>query len=552
MKKTWKRILATMLALSLIGASFVGCSKEEDTTGSKNAATEAPVSGETETDAAEEVNPYAEPMEISIASWDIDGYFEDAENDKLYQYLSDKFNFTVKTVNTTWDDYTQKIQTWAAAGTLPDIFTTDAIGTQSYRNWTTQGVVRPILDIDATKYPNLAEYFATEDIKALQDENGDFYCVPRRMFKSLDWSALDRTVVYRWDLAQEAGITKEPETWDEFKAMLDAIVTKDTRNQNITGLTSTTTKLIGGFFWLYSNPIATSDGSGSDYKWIKEDGQYIPAVFSKNSLESLQNMRQMYDDGLIDPDIALTNLNTAYDKFVAGNISAVLIGGGFGNIDSSIYAQRWAKLYPDLEFTDCVKVLKPMKGTNGEYNHAVFKTYWSESYFSASVDDAKMERIIAIYDYLISEEGQRLINYGFEGEDYTMDGDTITQINTDLPTRYPSKTLFSMIVAYNNDASYDMNSVVLVDEKIRQEAVNYIDWVIDNTTVPEFYPELTYVSTAAKDMFTVLDHDDLLNIMMGSDPVEDMWNDILASYEAKGLSTMIEEVNAKAAEMGLK
>ncbi len=547
MKKTWKKILTTMLAISLLGTSFVGCSKE-DKTDSNNAATEAPASG----DAVAEVDPFAEPMEISIASWDIESYLKDAENDKLYQFLSDKFNVTVKPVNTTWDDYTQKIQTWAAAGTLPDIIATDAIGTQSYRNWTTQGVVRPLLDIDAAKYPNLAKYFETEDIKALQDENGDYYCVPRRMYETLDWSALDRLVLYRWDLAQEAGVTKEPETWDEFKDMLAKIVEKDTRNQDVTGLTSTTTKLIGGFFWLYSNPLATSDGSGSDYKWINEDGKIIPAVFSKNSIDSLENMRQMYDDGLIDPDIALTNVNTAYDKFVSGKSAAVLIGGGYKNFDGPIYAQRWAKLNADLEITDSVKVLKPMKGTNGDYNHAVFKTYWSESYFGANVDDAKMDRILAIYDYLISDEGQFVMNYGFEGEDYTKDGDKITQTGANLWEKYPSKNLFGSLVAYNNDSVYKMDSVVIVNEKIRQEAVNYVDWLKENTTVPEFYPELTYVSTPTKDTFTVLDHDDLLNIMMGNEPVENMWNDILASYEAKGLSTMIEEVNAKAAEMGLK
>ena len=552
MKNTWKKISATMLAVSLIGASFVGCSKKENATDSKGAATEAPVSGETGAEVPAVVDPYSEPIEISIASWDIDTYLKDMENDNLYKYLSDKFNFTIKPVNTTWDDYTQKIQTWAAAGTLPDIIATDAIGTQSYRNWTTQGVVRPLLDIDATKYPNLAKYFETEDIKALQDENGDYYCVPRRMYESLDWSALDRLVVYRWDLAQEAGITKEPETWDEFKAMLQAIIDKDTRNQNVTGLTSTTTKLIGGFFWLYSNPIATSDGSGSDYKWIKEDGNFIPAVFSKNSLESLQNMREMYEDGLIDPDIALANVNTAYDNFVSGKSAAVLVGGGFGNFDGPIYAQRWEKLNPDQDITESVKVLKPMKGTNGEYNHAIFKTYWSESYFSANVDDAKMERILAIYDYLISDEGQFVLNYGFEGEDYTKDGDKITQLETNLWTKYPSKNLFSSLVAYNNDAAYDMNSTVIENEDIRQEAVDYVDWVKENTTVPEFYPELTYVSTATKDTFTVFDHDDLLNIMMGNEPVEDMWNDIVASYEAKGLNKMIEEVNAKATEMGLE
>ena len=39
-------------------------------------------------------------------------------------------------------------------------------------------------------------------------------------------------------------------------------------------------------------------------------------------------------------------------------------------------------------------------------------------------------------------------------------------------------------------------------------------------------------------------------VMMGSEPVEKMVEDLLKSYEDKGLEAMIKEVNEKAAEMG--
>ena len=495
---------------------------------------------------------FSEHMDISIAHWDIETAFAECDSDPLYQYLCDKFNISIEPVNTTWDDYVQKIQMWAASGSMPDIVSIDAVGTSTYYNWTEQGVVRPLLEIDAEKYPNLAEYFKTEDIAAMADDNGQFYAVPRRMFPSVDWSALDRVVAYRWDLAQEAGITKEPETWDEFKEMLAAIVEADPEGQNIVGVTSSTVKMIGGLFWLYSNPVATSDGSGSDFKWIKEDGKYVPAVFSSNSLASLQNMRDMYTDGLIDPDIALTNTNAAYDKFVAGNCAAILMGGGFINVSNNLYEQRWKELYPDKEFTECVKVLKPLKNANGDYAHAIFKTYWSETYFSSNVDDAKMERIMALYDYLLSEEGRELLTYGFEGEDYTKNGDEYTVITEDLRSKYCTKGIWSELVAYNTSDRYTMSNPEIPNQKLRQEACDYVDWILENTTVPKYYPELTMLKTETKANFSIMDHDDLLNIMMGTEDVEKMWNDILSQYEAKGLSKMIEEVNAAAGTMNLE
>ena len=44
--------------------------------------------------------------------------------------------------------------------------------------------------------------------------------------------------------------------------------------------------------------------------------------------------------------------------------------------------------------------------------------------------------------------------------------------------------------------------------------------------------------------------DDLISVMMGSEPVEKMVEDLLNSYNEKGLEEMITEVNQKAAELG--
>lgn len=548
MKKKCLSILltgVTLTSLVLTGCGSTATNQAETTMANET----SPENKDAVSESA--ASDFAEHMDISIAHWDIESQLAERESDPLYQYICEKFNISIEPVNTTWDDYVQKIQMWGAAGSMPDIVSIDAVGTSTYYNWIEQGVVRPLLNIDEAKYPNLAEYFKTEDIAAMADQDGQFYAVPRRMFPTVDWSALDRVVAYRWDLAQEAGITKEPETWDEFEEMLAAIVDADPEGQNVIGLTASNVKMIGGLFWLYSNPVATSDGSGSDFKWIKEDGQYVPAVFSSNALASLENMRDMYKKGIIDPDLALTNVNSASDKFVAGNCAAILMGGGFTNYGNNLYEQRWKDLYPDKEFTECVKVLKPLKNANGDYAHAIFKTYWSETYFSSNVDDAKMERIMALYDFLLSKEGRDLVTYGFEGEDYTRNGDEYTIITENIGDKYCTKGILSELVAYNNSECYNMNSPVIVDKKIRQEACDYIDWVLKNTTVPKYYPELTMLKTDTKTNFTVMDHDDLLNIMMGTDDVETMWNNLLSQYEAQGLSQMIEEVNAAAATMNL-
>ncbi|QNK60283.1 extracellular solute-binding protein [Paenibacillus sp. PAMC21692] len=543
--KGFKKVGIILACMSMFAGVLAACSgngNEKPAASQKPAATNAETAGED--------NPYKDPMEISVAFWDVEAEMAKVKNDPIVQEILAKFNITIKPVNTTWDDYGQKIQMWAASGQLPDVFAIDAIGTQYQRKWVDQGVVSPLPDL--AKFPNLEAYFQTSDIAGLAVD-GEHYTIPRRMFPSVDWSALDRVVYYRWDLAQAAGITKEPETWDEFQAMLDAIVKADPEGEKTTGLTAAQVKMLGGFFWLYGNPVATSDGSGADFKWIKEDGKFIPAVFSKNALPALQNMKDMYDNNLIDPDIALTSPDIAYDKFASGKAAAMLSGGGFINLDLNINTKRWAASYPDKDISEVVKVLKPLEGPDGERHHAIFKTYWSESYFSGKIAPKKLDRILALYDYVLSPEGKALITYGKEGVDYKVEGDQKVML-TDIPhvEKYPATGFLRDLVAYETSDRYDISHPAIADEGLRQDAVDYIDWILANTKVPDYDIRLTYMSTPTKDSFTVFDHDDLLNVMLAKEPVEQAWQKIVDGYKSKGLDKMIEEVNAKAKEEGIE
>lgn len=530
-------------SIAMMMSLFVGCASKDSTTEVKPSSTEGAAATQTD-------NPFKDPMEISVAFWDIDAEAAKISKDPIVQDIMKKFNITIKPVNVTWDDYGQKLQMWAASGQLPDVFATDAIGTQYYRNWVNQGVVKALPDL--AKYPNLAKYFEAPDIKGLS-ENGKYYNIPRRMFPTVDWSVLDRVVMYRWDLAQKAGVTKEPETWEEFNAMLKAIVDKDPEGKKVTGLTSSTVKMLGGFFWLYGNAAATSDGSGSDFKWVKEDGKFVPAVFSKNALPALQNMRAMYDAKIVDPDIALTKPDVAYDKFVSGKAAALLAGGGFINQNAQIYEKRWKNAHPGVDFNQNVKMLKPLKGPDGERYHPVFKTYWSESYFSAKIDDKKMDRILRLYDYILSPEGKDLLTYGIKDVDYKVEnGKKVMIEQKSLNEKYPAKAFLKNLVAYETSDAYRMEDPTISNKEIRQEAVNFVDWSIKNSKVPAYDIRLTYMSTPTKDKFSVLDHDDLLKVMLSKEPVDKVWGDILNGYKSKGLDKMIEEVNAKAKEQGIQ
>jgi putative aldouronate transport system substrate-binding protein len=258
----------------------------------------------------------------------------------------------------------------------------------------------------------------------------------------------------------------------------------------------------------------------------------------------------MYDQGLIDKDIALVKGQQGYDKFASGK-AAALLEVGYGNVNN-LLLPRWKQLYPDTSLTDAVKRVKYFPAADGNKYYCTFKTYWSESYFSATVDDKKMDRIMRMYDYLLQPDTKEFYRYGVKDVDYTKDGDKITlkTTNEELLQKQPGAGTLGQLVEFDDQYFYDPNNSA-VDASIREAAVKDLEVAKSETREPDYEVKLTYVSTPTKDKFTIFDHDFMLNIMMGNKPVEDMWNSLLKDYESKGLSKMIDEVNEKAKAMGL-
>ncbi|SDX94197.1 putative aldouronate transport system substrate-binding protein [Paenibacillus sp. CF384] len=529
-----KRRLPLMLAIVVLFATAAGCRDTSQQRLPSQPAASAP----------------SEHMDISVALWDLkDNMLAD---DPLVQRLEKKLNITIKPVDITTANYVQQFQMWASTGQLPDIFAVDAVNSQYYRNWRDQGVIKPLPN-DLTAYPYLAQYLATTEFQDLKD-HGKLYFIPRKTYDSTDYNVLDRLVAYRWDLAQQAGITKEPETWDEFRAMLKAIVDKDPENKHITGLTTVSKILLGGLFWLYGSPAATSDGSGSDFKWIKEDGRYIPAVFSKHAIASLQQLRDFYTAGLIDPELPITRGNMGVDKFAEGKVAAIITAGMFRSVDANMDQSRWQKLHPkEQSFYDSVRFLKPLPAIDGNRYSAVFKTFWSESYISSNVSKDKMDRILQLFDYMNSPDFLEMRHYGLENVDFTKDGDAIQKSDpsTNILSKYRSFSLFANLANWDGMAMLHPNYSGISPEAYKAQK-ELIDYSLRMTSKQAYEPRLTNLSTPTKDTFTIFDNDDMIRVMISKLPVEVIWKSIIDGYKAKGLDRMINEVNAEAKRMGIE
>ncbi len=523
-----RRVLAAALCTAMTIALLAGCSNSQTTEPADGAAQEGALS--------EESGGKTEPTPISIAFWDIEKALAGGESDALLQKIQEDTNTVLNPVNITWDDYRQKIQLWATQpGQLPDIFAIDVIGSSFYYNWTEQGVVAPLPE-DLSPWPALEKYMSSPDIQALRKEDGRFYTIPRTTWAQIKQSATERKVYYRWDLAQAAGVTKEPETYEEFRDMLRKIIAADPEGKSVAGMTVSIPQILDSFFMPYGVPLGMGDGSGSDFKWVEKDGQIVPAYFAGDLKAVFQLARDMYEEGTIDPDIALAKNQLSEDKFLQGSVAAYFV-----NTQSDLLARKWNEVNPDKKFEDCVRIAPPFPGIDGTTTCPVFKTYWSETYISAQAAD-KMDAILDLYNYLL--ENDTMLRYGFEGEDWEEQDGIIIQKTADLGSKYPS-TNMSGLVQYANWHHLELTGDPARDP-YRQMDIDWWKLVDEKCTLPEYEPGYTNISTPAKNEFIIKPSEDLMTIMTGTEPVDQMYEELMASYEKAGLSKMIEEVNAVA------
>ena len=479
------------------------------------------------------------PIEITVGIWDAEKGLSGGENDKMLQTIEEKIGVKLIPQDMSEADYHDKVTLWAASDQLPDVFIGDfvGLGQSSFYDWVDQGLIRALPD-DLTPYPHLNEYMQMGRAKDAR-QNGKNYIIPRQSYGDLSYSVLDRTIAYRWDLAQAVGVTKEPETWDELRDMLRKIIAADPEGKHIAGISQTGIKILAGCMYPYGGIL--------EKKWIVNDESVAMPSYFDGDVKAVMNLaRDMYTEGTIEPDIAQVSVS-AKDRFLQGMNAAMAFNDGPASLAK--LGRQWEELY-GRSFLDDVKFAKIFPAVDGEKWYFVDTEAWSETYFSAHVDDEKMDAICRLFDFLISDEGKRLVFCGFEGEDYDLvDGKPVLREGVDLAAKYPFHLISNLAVHNPSKWDKDFPSDIPLEYYDAVEA-RHMD-AVENGRLPNIVDSVLMLSTPLKDKFAFDPHSDFLAVMMGTEPVDKMVDDLMAKYEAKGLQAMLDEVNAVAHEKGL-
>jgi putative aldouronate transport system substrate-binding protein len=527
--------LIIVLLASLTTACGSGSSEGENAGPVVNNAPNMNVAGE------DEEAPTAKHMEISISFPDIGNFIKRDVEDPLLKEIEQRFNITIKPVQVTWEDYREKTNLWAASGQLPDIFFTASTDNSLYKTWVEQGVIRQIPE-EVSSYPNLQKLMSTPDVKA-HALDGIFYFIPRILTGSNELPE-DRTLFVRKDwmeaLGYDYGYDNPPPSWSAFMDML-----KDMADNNPDGASDVvglTIKSLGESWGVLYKNIFPEQGF-----WTEQDGQWLPPELSPNQLAELEAARQLYQSGVLDKDFALPNLD-GNAKFAQGKAAAIAHQSkNVGGLETA-----WNQNEQNIPFEDAVIALPLPPGVDGNQYFTVYYSFWSDSLFNASVSDEKMERIMQLYDFLLSPEGRLLSEYGFEGTDYQMEGDKLKitrEMNADgsmpaLREKYPSAGLLGDLVVWGYGETYDDHLHPGVSDGAWQIDQDWRNYMYQNGKAYDINWEVNAFVKMLPPIGGAVDiNAEKQKIIFGTGDIKKMWDEVIHKLNQTGLQDRIKRVN---------
>ena len=135
-------------------------------------------------------------------------------------------------------------------------------------------------------------------------------------------------------------------------------------------------------------------------------------------------------------------------------------------------------------------------------------------------------------------------NFGIEGESYRLgaDGEVILLTQEAPSDRYPSIGMFASLVCWNygnQDASRFPSTIPQEYVCLDQERVEKAR----ECRIPEYQYACTIAASRMEDCIAIDTNSIFQRIVLGTEPVEEIWQEIIQEYLDQGLEEMIEEVN---------
>lgn len=401
----------------------------------------------------------------------------------------------VEFIQPTEGSSSEEFSTMIASGSLPDIIVWE--WTNNYTGGPAaaeaEGVLT-ILDDYVQPYGAAADLWQylqdnpTVD-REVKNDDGHYYCFP--FIRGNTYLQCTTGPMYRADLLEKAGYTGKLETLDDWEAALTALKEYGIEKPMVVQSLEYLMRFMGSAYGIRAG-MYVDDQTGE----IKNG--YTQEAYK----ELMKRANDWVDKGLLDADLLTCDKKTAM-RYIMNDQAAVTVGAGgsfLGSMIKSVAADPQA-YNPDFKMATASFPVMNSGDTvlygGGSYDYATT----SNGSAVITADCKNPELAAKFLNYCYSQSGHYMINYGKEGEAYTMVDGIPTY--TDEIMHNPNGWSVSTAMTYNGLANgcgpfvQDANYIFQYYETDEQKQALH-DWADGNESQRTLIPPITLKEDESK------------------------------------------------------
>ncbi|SCY07143.1 carbohydrate ABC transporter substrate-binding protein, CUT1 family [Paenibacillus polysaccharolyticus] len=348
--------------------------------------------------------------EVTDLTWYVnaDWWNTDFGKDIVTKKIKEDLNINIKFI--TGDD--TKLNTFFAGGDMPDLLTVFDSNSQVVSKASTWAI--PLNDL-AEKYdPYFNKVAAADTMKWFQQEDGKTYGYPNYSNTQADYDSgnipAKTAFIIRKDVYEALG-SPVMGTPEQFQSVMKQI------KEKFPSLIPFGFNAIGGGTGSLGDALQDFIGVPLE----AANGEFYDRNLDEDYLTWLKTLNAVYRDGNISDDSFADDGTAFEEKVKSGKYAAMLLDGTpqqGGNLQ--IYmSDNEGKEYIAIDGPQSTKGNAPTLNQSGI-------TGWMINFISKDAKDPA--KAMQVFTYLLSEEGQILMNYGVEGETFKKKADGTVEL----------------------------------------------------------------------------------------------------------------------------
>lgn len=486
-----------------------------------------------------------EPVDFSLLYRDHPDYpFK--EDWSIVQHLKNNQNVEFEYVNVPLADLATRRSVLISSGDAPDIMPSIYAGEETqFRN-----ALLPISDY-VEHMPNfldkIEKWGLEAEVEQLRQEDGKYYILPGIH----EIAKPQYSVAVRSDLWEKAGITEDPETWDEFKEQLAAV---KEANPEIDYPFSDK--------WSINSPMeqtlnaaapnfGTSAGTGfiNGLWWDEAAGEFTYAGATDGYRDLVTYFASLVEEGLMDPESVTQEMEQGEQKFASGSVAAI------SSNDQELVKYRDNFEQLGNEDAEVRQIVVPA-GPYGSYLSAGSRRESGIVFGAEAAKDDDFLAMLQFVDWLYySDEGLEFSKWGVEGETFEWDGDKrVLNEDIDVNGLNPGapKELRKDFGFHNGVWMLAHGSTEELDKSmLRDEVVEFLDGMNAKEELP-LPPAITYdemeqeQATLYQTNLQDIVYQNTAQFIVGERPLSE-WDDYVAELEAASMTEYVDLANGAAA-----